>query len=110
MKRLFIIAFLSFMSTNVIGQSDKKIQKEFIEIAFLSNGDIIADGNKTTVKALKPKLEMLKKNKGKVHYYQAPQIKQTHLMKNLSLIKLIKSYDLRMIAYADKSFSKIKGQ
>jgi biopolymer transport protein ExbD len=112
MKPLVLIIATCFLSLNISAQSaqETKTQKKFIEVAFLENGNIVANGKKTTLKSLKPKLEQLQKVKGKVHYYQAPKIKQIHLMKNLDLVKLINSYKLPMIAYADKNFSKIKGQ
>ena len=112
MKRFILILIIGLFSMSAVAQSNQKTKakKEFIEVAFLSNGDIVVDGKKTNQNALIPKLEALEKKKGEVHYYQAPKIKQIHLMKNVSLVKLIKSYKVRMIAYADKNFSKIKGQ
>lgn len=112
MKHFILILMAGLFSIGTIAQSKEggKAKKEFIEIAFLSNGDIIVDGKKTKQAALVPKLEALQKKKGEVHYYQAPKIKQIHLMKNISLVKLIKSYKVRMIAYADEKFSKRKGQ
>ena len=111
MKSIFLLLTICFASITITAQSEQKQQTKtaFIEIAFLSNGDIIADGKKTTVKKLELKLKELKKKKGEVHYYQAPRIKQVHLMRNMNLVQTIRGYKLRMIAYADKEFSKVKG-
>jgi hypothetical protein len=110
MKRFLLIFALSLFALNATAQSDTSTKKEFIEIAFLSNGNLMVDGKKSTQKALIPKLEALEQKKGEVHYYQAPKISQQNLMKNIALIKLFKKYKMPVIAYADKNFSKRKGE
>ena len=111
MKRFLIIFALFFCSISLSAQSDtSKKKKEFIEVAFLSNGTLLVDGKLSSKKALIPKLEALQKKKGEVHYYQARTVKQKDLMRAIDLMKLVKKYKLPMIAYKDKNFSKRQGQ
>ena len=96
MKHFILILIIGLFSMSAVAQSNQKTKtkKEFIEVAFLSNGDIVVDGKKTNQNALIPKLEALEKKKGEVHYYQAPKIKQIHL--NIPMIKMMTAYMLHL--------------
>lgn len=101
---LILIALLSVTISTAQIKSKKKNTKEFIEVAFLSDGTRLVGGKMISDKDLKKKLEYLKKKKGEVHYYSDRRMKKDDLMKNLALMELFKKYKLPVILYKDKEF------
>ena len=111
MKRILFILVICFLSNNILAQDQQiKNKKEFIQVAFLSDGKTLVDGKEIPQEALIKKLNALKEKKGEIHYYNAPKIKKIHLMKNIDLMKTLRSSKLRMISYKDKDFKKRAGK